>query len=157
VSVDITDRDRRLIQALQQNSRASIQDLAEVATMSTSACWRRVKQLEDEKVILGYTTLVDADAMSLTFSAIVHITLARQDKGHVETFISAVSRRAEVLECFATTGDADYHLRVLCRDKDHYNDFLDHFLFNLPGVAHIRTNLILKVIKMTTEVPIAKV
>jgi len=121
--------------------------------MSTSACWRRVKQLEDEGVIRGYTSIVDTDALGLTFSAVVHITLARQDQGHVDTFISAVSRRPEVLECFATTGDADYHLRVLCRDKDHYNQFLDHFLFHLPGVAHIRTNLILKVIKMTLEVP----
>jgi Lrp/AsnC family leucine-responsive transcriptional regulator len=87
----------------------------------------------------------------LRFQAIVHVSLMRHEAMHLETFIARVAARPEVLECFATTGEADYHLRVICRDKDAYNDFLDSFLFRLPGLAHVRTNLVLKEIKATTR------
>ncbi len=53
----------------------------------------------------------------------------RHERAHVDDFIKAVSRRAEVLELFATTGEADYHMRVVRRNKDAYNLFLDEFLF----------------------------
>ena len=72
----------------------------------------------------------------------------------VENFVARVLDRPEVLECFATTGEADYHLRVVCRDKDAYNDFLDQFLFRLPGVAQVRTDLVLKVIKSDGPAPV---
>ena len=48
---------------------------------------------------------------------------------------------------------ADYHLRVVCRDKDDYNVFLEPFLFRLPGIAHVRTNLVLKDIKLHRTIP----
>ena len=54
----------------------------------------------------------------------------------------------------ATTGEADFRLRVARRDKDAYNAFLDDFLFRLPAIAHARTNLILKEIKSTSRLPL---
>ena len=56
--------------------------------------------------------------------------------------------------CFATTGDADFHLRVVARDMAAYNRFLDEFIFKLPGIRHVRTNVILKSIKSTVALPL---
>jgi DNA-binding Lrp family transcriptional regulator len=152
--MEIDQTDRKLLGLLQENARLSNQELAERAGLSPSACWRRVKALEETGVISGYAALVDAEKAALRFSAIVHVTLTRHEAAHLETFIARVAARPEVLECFATTGEADYHLRVVCDDKDAYNDFLDTFLFRLPGLAHVRTNLVLKVIKSTTRLPV---
>jgi Lrp/AsnC family transcriptional regulator, leucine-responsive regulatory protein len=58
-----------------------------------------------------------------------------------------------VLECFATTGDADYHLRVVVEDMAAYNRFLDDFMFKIPGIRHVRTNVILKEIKYDVALP----
>ena len=80
----------------------------------------------------------------------VHVSLTRHDHNHVDTFIAEVKRRPEVLDCFATTGEADYHLRIVCADLAAYNDFLEGFLFRLPGIANVRTNLVLKDIKQET-------
>jgi Lrp/AsnC family transcriptional regulator, leucine-responsive regulatory protein len=52
-----------------------------------------------------------------------------------------------VLECFATTGQSDYHLRILCSDIGAYNRFLEEFLFRLPAVQSAQTNVVLRVIK----------
>jgi len=54
---------------------------------------------------------------------------------------------------FATTGDADYHLRVVVRDIKAYNQFLDEFMFRVPGIRYVRTNMILKEIKTAVALP----
>jgi DNA-binding Lrp family transcriptional regulator len=152
--MELTESDRRILDVLQADARVSNQDLADRSGMSASACWRRVKLLEESGVVSRYAAIIDPSKAGLTFNAIVHVTLSRHEAKHVSTFIARVFDRPEVLECFATTGEADYHLRVLCRDKDAYNLFLDEFLFKLPGVAQIRTNLVLKEIKTHGKVPV---
>ncbi len=148
----LEDQDRRILNALQADSRLSNQELAQRAGMSASACWRRVKALEEAGIIRRYCAIVDPAAVGMAFHAIVHVTLTRHDETHVATFIAEVRRRPEVLDCHATTGEADYHLRVVCADLAAYNDFLERFLFRLPGIANVRTNLVLKEIKQETAI-----
>jgi DNA-binding Lrp family transcriptional regulator len=64
-----------------------------------------------------------------------------------------VLRHPEVLECFATSGEADFHLRVVVEDIDAYNRCLDDFIFRLPGVSQVRSNIVLKEIKADTALP----
>lgn len=154
MTLSLTDADKSLLRILQTDTRLSNQELAERSGMSPSACWRRVRALEEAGVIAAYPAILDAEKAGLTFSAIVHVTLTRHDASHVETFISRIVERSEVLECIATTGEADYHLRVVCRDKDAYNAFLETFLFRLPGIAHVRTNFVLKEVKLSTRLPV---
>lgn len=148
----LSEQDRRILAALQEDGRISNQQLAEVANMSASACWRRVRALEDSGVIRRYAALLDAGKAGLSFQAIVHVMLTRHDHSHVANFIAEIGRRREVLDCFATAGEADYHLRVVCRDLAAYNVFLEDFLFRLPGIGNVRTNLVLKEIKHETAI-----
>lgn len=148
---EIQAADRTILMALQQDGRISNQELAERTAMSPSACWRRVRALEDAGVIARYAALIDPEAVGLVFHAMVHVVLSRHHAGHVAAFIDAVTARPEVLDCFATTGDADYHLRVRCRDLTAYNAFLEEFLFALEGVSTVKTNLILRQVKHETR------
>jgi len=143
--------DRQILKVLQEDGRISNQDLAERANMSASACWRRVKALEEGGVIDRYTALVNPEAVGLGFHAMVQVVLSRHQANHVEGFIAAVMTRPEVLDCFATTGDADYHLRIRCRDLSAYNAFLEEFMFALEGVSTVKTNLILRQLKHETR------
>ncbi|MEO4000942.1 Lrp/AsnC family transcriptional regulator [Mesorhizobium sp. CAU 1732] len=150
----LSEQDRRLLRVLQDDARISNQDLAERSGMSASACWRRVRALEEMGLIRRYAAMLDAPMAGLQFHAIAHVMLTRHDHRHVDTFIAEVQKRPEVLDCFATTGEADYHLRVVCADLDAYNRFLEGFLFRLPGIANVRTNLVLKDIKQNTAIPL---
>jgi DNA-binding Lrp family transcriptional regulator len=147
-------KDRRLLAALQKDSRQSTQQLAEAVAMSPSACWRRVRALEEAGVITGYAALVDPAKAGFATSAILHVSLDRHDEKFVDNFVAQVQRRPEVLECFATTGDADYHLRVVVDDMAAYNRFLEEFLFRLPGIRTVRTNVVLKQIKYEVALPL---
>lgn len=150
----IEEQDRRILQLLQTDGRISNQELADKTAMSASVCWRRVRALEQASIIKTYAALIDAKAAGLNFHAITLITLERHQVSNVEDFIHAVTRRPEVLDCFATTGEADYHLRIRCRDIDAYNVFLDTFLFRQPGVSNVRTNVVLKELKHQTAMEV---
>ncbi|MBT8104305.1 MAG: Lrp/AsnC family transcriptional regulator [Woeseiaceae bacterium] len=146
-------KDRKILSALQQDSRLTMQELAERTGMSSSAVWRRVKSLEEAGIIDRYAAIVDTRKAGFGFSAIVHLTLARHEQKNVERFIKEVMRHPEVLECYATSGEADFHLRVVVEDIDAYNAFLDDFIFRLPGVSQVRSNIVLKEIKADTALP----
>ena len=152
VMTKVDDRDRRILTMLQNDSRISNADLAVAVGMSSSALWRRVRTLEEAGVIERYGALVHPPAMGLNFEAIVHVHLTRHDPEKLVDFIRAVETCTEVQECYATTGQADYHLRVLCRDLAAYNIFLEEFLFRLPAVASTQTNVVLRTIKRNRPV-----
>lgn len=148
----LDERDRRLLTLLQEDCRLPNAEIAERVGMSASACWRRVRALEEAGIVTGYGARVAPDRLGLGFQAIVHVQLTRHDPDRLQGFIRGVETRPEVLDCYATTGTADYHLRVLTRDISAYNAFLEDFLFRLPGVQSAQTNVVLREIKRATSV-----
>ncbi len=143
----LDDRDLKILACLQRDSRLSNAELASTAGMSASALWRRVKALEEAGIIERYGAVVSAKAMGLGFHAIVHVHLTRHDPERIVEFIRAVQGNSMVQECYATTGQADYHLRILAPDLDAYNRFLEEFLFRQRAVASAQTNVVLRTIK----------
>ena len=146
-------KDRKILAELQKDARLTMQELGERTGMSSSACWRRVKGLEAAGIIDRYAAVVDTRKAGFAFAAIVHVSLARHEQANVERFVKEVLRHPEVLECFATSGEADFHLRVVVEDIDAYNAFLDDFIFRIPGVSLVRSNIVLKEIKLDTALP----
>lgn len=146
-------KDRQILDELQRDSRLTMQELGERVGMSSSACWRRVKSLEESGIIDRYAVIVNTRKAGFGLSSVVHVSLARHEQDNVDRFIREVSRHPEILECFATSGEADFHLRVVVEDIDAYNRFLDDFIFKLPGVSQVRSNIVLKEIKADTALP----
>ncbi len=153
---ELSARDRQILIALQEDSRVTVQDLAAQVGLSTSACWRRVKALEESGVIERYAVILNTRKAGFGLSAMVHVSLARHEQANVEQFVREVRRHPEVLECFATSGEADFHLRVVVEDIDAYNVFLDSFIFKVPGVSQVRSNIVLKEIKTDTALPLRR-
>ena len=147
------NKDRRILAELQRDSRLTNQELADKVGMSSSATWRRVKSLEEAGIIDRYAAIVNPRKAGFGLASMVHISLARHEQTNVEHFIHEVLQHPEVLECFATSGEADFHLRVVVEDIDAYNAFLDDFIFRLPGVSQVRSNIVLKEIKADTALP----
>ncbi len=140
----LTNRDRALLSLLQQDCRKPNADMAREIGMSASACWRRIKTFEEAGIIQRYGAIVKSDMLGLTFKAIVHVQLTRHNPDAMESFIKGIATRSEIQACYATTGQADYHLIVLCEDIEAYNRFMDEFLFKLPAVQGAQTNVVLK-------------
>ncbi|MDH4042250.1 MAG: Lrp/AsnC family transcriptional regulator [Gammaproteobacteria bacterium] len=142
--------DLKILDALQKDGRQSNQALADRIGISAAACWRRVKALEEDGVIQRYAALLSRPKLGLNLCAFVHISLARHVQESTVPFERAVLERAEVMECFATTGDADFILRVVTSSIEAFDKFLVQFLFGLPQVSQVRSNIALRELKMDT-------
>lgn len=150
----IPDQDRRILRAIQKNCRISANDLAAAVNLSPATCWRRQKALEDSGVIKGYRAILDRERLGLAVSAFVHVTIERQFSNVIAEIEKKIRERPEVTECYATTGDADFTLRVVARDIADYDRFLQRFLEELPGISQVRSSIVLREVKNTTELPV---
>jgi Lrp/AsnC family leucine-responsive transcriptional regulator len=151
---ELDEIDRKIIAALQADGKITVNELAEKVGLSASPCARRVRLLEQAKVIKGYTAIIDQKKVGLPISAFASIKLERQREDALERFSKAVSRWPEVVDCYLMTGQRDYLLRIVVRDLEAYERFLNDKLTRLEGVASIETSFALKQIKRSEALPV---
>lgn len=153
--VQLDRTDRRILELMQRNGRISNLELAERIGLSPSPCSRRVKALEDAGLIADHVTLLNANKLGLSLQAYIHISLDRHTPERFETFDAAINEFSEVLECDLVTGtEADYQLKVVVRDMEHYQQFLLGKLTRLNGVTGVRSSFVLRRIKHETALPL---
>jgi DNA-binding Lrp family transcriptional regulator len=150
-------QDIRLLTALQSNCRQSAQELSGRTALSAATCWRRQKSLEDSGIIAAYRAILDREKLGFAVCAFVHVTIERQYTKVIAEIEQKMRDRPEVQECYATTGDADFTLRVVARDIADYDRFLQKFLAELPGISQVRSSIALREVKNTTELPLRSV
>ncbi|CAM5179803.1 Transcriptional regulator, AsnC family OS=Castellaniella defragrans (strain DSM / CCUG 39792/ 65Phen) OX=1437824 GN=BN940_16851 PE=4 SV=1 [Castellaniella denitrificans] len=155
--IDDLDRtDRLILTHLQRDGRISNQDLAQRVALSPSPCLRRVKRLEDQGYIRRYVALVDPEKLGLGLLAYVFVRLDkshRAEHGAMSAFARDVQSWAEVVQCYAMSGDMDYLLRVQVQDLAAFSRFAMDTLMRHPAVVDIRSSFALQSIKETTELP----
>jgi len=153
--VPLDQADRRILAVLQKQGRLTNQQLADAVHLSAASCWRRVKSLEERGVIAGFAALLNRKRAGFGFCVFVHITLARHVAVDVRAIEAALQARGEVLECYAMAGAADFLLRVVARDIESYDRFLEEFVFALPGIGQVNSSIALREIKFDCALPIA--
>ena len=147
--------DRQILELLQQDARLNNQDLAERIGLSPSPCLRRVRALEESGLIVGYRALLDAKKMGLSLMALIHISMDRHTPERFANFEAAVSVLPEVLECLLITGqDADYQLKVLVRDMDHYQALLLNQITRIEGVTGVHSSFVLRRVVSKTAIAV---
>lgn len=154
VSMALDEHERRILAALQQDGRLSMQELADRIGLSVSPTWRRVRSLEERGIIQRYTALLDPERIGLPECVVAQVTLDRQNRADAQAFEQVMVARPEVLECFAMTGDADYMIRVAIPDTRAYERFLQEAIFALPFVRNVRSSFALRTVKLTTALPV---
>ena len=147
--------DRAILRKLQQEGRISNQDLAEEVNLSPSPCLRRVRRLEEEGVIDGYTARLNARRLGLNLMAFIQISMDKHIPERFEGFESAVANFPEVLECHLITGQAaDYLLKVVVEDMDGYQQFLLNKITRIEGVSGVQSSFVLKSPQNTAMLPV---
>jgi DNA-binding Lrp family transcriptional regulator len=150
----LDDRDRAILQRLQQDGRLTNLELAHQINLSPSACLRRVKLLEERGVISRYVMLVDEKVAGLPGTAFVLITLDQQGRAALDTFESAIQQHPEVTECCLLAGVADYMVRVVYADAADFERIHTEILTQLPGVVRVQSTLALRTVMKTTALPV---
>ena len=154
MNTTLDEMDRALLTYLQEDARISNAELARRVDLSPPGLQKRIRKLEEAGVIDKYVTLVNHEAVGYDMMCIVQVTLARHDPTAVAAFRQAVKEMPEVLEGYHLTGESDYLLKVIVRNRKHLEQFILETLTPVPGMDKIHTSLVLSEIKTTTAVPL---
>ncbi|WP_186389671.1 Lrp/AsnC family transcriptional regulator [Stappia sp. TSB10GB4] len=147
----LDDIDRRILKALVANGRLSNTELAREVGLSPSPCWQRVRRLEEEGVISGYTAVLDHEALGVGETVMIEVSLERHDPEALEGFGKAMAEIPEVLEVYLMAGDCDYFVKVAASGTKGVEEFLRERLFPIPGLRHSKSSFSLRCLKKVTS------
>ncbi|PVE42280.1 Lrp/AsnC family transcriptional regulator [Limnohabitans planktonicus] len=145
---------QKILEALQEDARMTVQQISERVGLSTTPCWKRIKEMEAQGIITGYTVRVDRKKVGLGLMVLAEINVTQHTEKAVAEFIAAVQATPQIVNCYSTTGTADYVLTVMVQDIDVYEHFLMQTLFKLPAVSHVRSSIVLRDIKQEAGLPL---
>jgi len=147
--------DKRILNELQADGTLTNAELAERVGLSATPCARRVKQLEEEGVIARRVVLLNASKLGLKLHALVQISMDKHTPDRFEHFESEVKKHPEVIELMLITGQsADYLLKLVLPDMDHYHDFLLNKITRIEGVADVHSSFIMRRVIENTALPL---
>ncbi|GHD46074.1 transcriptional regulator, AsnC family [Marinobacter persicus] len=147
--------DRKILEHLQKDGSLTNQQLAEKVGLSPSPCLRRVRALEEAGIILRTATILDHKKLGLSLTAIILIGMDRHTPERFAAFEEQVSGYPEVQECYLITGQsADYMLKVVVPDMDHYHQFLLNHITRIPGVSGVHSSFVLRRVLDSTALPL---
>ncbi|MCC5970727.1 MAG: Lrp/AsnC family transcriptional regulator [Pararhodobacter sp.] len=146
--------DRKLLSALQQNAKTSVQELAERAAISTASVQRRVKAMRDAGVIRKDVVVLDPEKLGLGVTAIVAVELERDRVDQIDAFKRKAREDRQVTHFYCIAGDADFMMIVMAKDIADYEAFTHRFFFADKNVRKFRTSIVISTEKATLEIPI---
>ena len=141
---DLDRFDRAILAALVADARITIADLAPHVGLSSTACARRLKALEERGIITGYRATLDHRRLGFAVTVLVRISLEAQREEDFAAFERAVGQCASVVRCYLMSGSDDYQLVVLCRDIADFEHIHKTQLARLPQVARIQSSFALR-------------
>ena len=146
--------DLRILAELQADGTLSSQALAEKVGLSTSPCWRRVRKLEEDRVISTTVAILDPKKIGLDVLAVMAVALEDRHPDSVRQFDKMVANRPEILECYAMSGQHDYHMKVACKNMWAYEVLLREHIMACKAVDYVHTSFVLRSKKYTTALPL---
>jgi Lrp/AsnC family leucine-responsive transcriptional regulator len=151
---DLDALDRRILNALQQDGRITTIDLSDRIGLSPTATAERVKRLQKDRYILGYTARLDPQKLGRAFLVFVEVTLDKTTPDVFELFGTAVMRTPDVMECYLVAGGFDYLLKTRVSDMAAYRRLLGDVILSLPGVKETRTYAVMEEVKSSALLPV---
>jgi Lrp/AsnC family transcriptional regulator, leucine-responsive regulatory protein len=146
--------DRLILEHLQKDGRLANQELAARISLSPSPCLRRVRALEKQGYITGYHAMVNARKLGFSLMALVHIALDRHTPERFANFEARIRVLPEVLEVLLIAGeDADYLVKVVVRDMEHYQSLLLNKITRIEGVTGVHSSFVLRQVVERTAIP----
>lgn len=146
--------DKHILRELQSDGRVSHAELARRVGLTTTPCIERVKRMERDGVIKGYTTLLDAARLEAELVVFVQIRLSRTSRDIFEEFTTAATALDAVQECYLVSGNFDYLIKARVADMNAYRTLLGDTLLTLPGVHESTSYVVMEQVKETLNITV---
>lgn len=152
--MNIDELDVKILNLLQTNAQYTYREIADKVNLSVTPIHDRIKRLEKEGFIQGYTTLLNKRKFGLALTVYCQVTLLKQTKEYSEVFNRAVAELPEILECQFVSGSFDYLLKIITPDMDSFHQFHQEKLSVIEGVSLINSFFVMSEVKSSSRLPI---
>lgn len=152
----LDETDRRMLRILQQNSRLTVKELAAKVNLSPTPTFERQKRLEREGYIKHYSAVVDHHKLGNNVIVLCNIRLKQHTHDLIQQFMDTVQGIDQITECYNTTGDYDFQIKVFARDMKDYQDFMLNTLGNIDCIGSLHSVIVIGEIKDSHVIPVAR-
>lgn len=154
MNYNLDKTDLKILRILQENAKITNLQLSAEIGLSPAPTLERVKKLENAKLIRGYYTQLDPEALGIGISAIIQITLTRQVENAISNFKKEINKIPEIMECYQVTGNADYVLIVMLKDIRDFEALISQKLSKMEEIGQMQTMVVLSKPKDSKVLPI---
>ncbi len=148
---EIDDKDRAILQLLQENAKLTVREIAHNVHLSPTPVHERIKKMEDSGVIRQYAALVDHSKVKKGLMVICYVSLKEHNKRSGAKFIKTMNDLREVIECYNISGEFDFMLKVVVENMDAYYDFHVNKLSQLENIGQVQSTFVMGIIKQTHQ------
>ena len=139
--------DKKILQELQKNSSIPLSELSKKVGLSNTPCWNRVKKLEEDKVIIAKTILIDNKKINLPIKVFLSISIQNHTEIWLDKFKKVIQKYDEIIEVHRLTGtNVDYQITILSPSIEEY-DLFQQKLINEIECTNMSSHISLQTIK----------
>ena len=152
---NLDDIDRKILRILQRNSDLTVKELAAKLHLSTSPTFERQKRLERDGYIERYMAVVNPHKAGNGIMVLCNIRLKKHSQELIQEFMDVVQNLEEITECYNTSGDYDFLIKVYARDMKNYQQFMLNTLGTIDCIGSLHSIFVIDETKNTHAVPIS--
>ncbi len=152
---NLDETDRKILRILQRNSDLTVKELAAKLHLSTSPTFERQKRLERDGYIERYMAVVNPHKVGNGIMVLCNIRLKQHSQELIQEFMNVVQNLEEITECYNTSGDYDFLIKVYAHDMKSYQQFMLNTLGTINCIGSLHSIFIIDETKNTHGVPIS--
>lgn len=152
----LDETDKKILRLLQQNSRLTVKELAARVNLSPTPAFERQKRLERDGYITHYSAVVDHHKLGNNVIVLCNIRLKQHTHDLIKQFMDTVQNIDQITECYNTTGDYDFQIKVYARDMKDYQDFMLNTLGNIDCIGSLHSIIVIGEVKDSHCIPVAR-
>jgi len=153
-SEKLDSTDIEILRILQRNAHLTVKELAELVHLSPSPVFERQKRLEREGYIRRYVAQLDAGKIGYNVIVFCNIRLKQHTRKHMNALIEAVQNISVISECYNTSGEFDFMIKVYAKSMKDYQDFVINTLGTLDCIGSIHSIFVMDETKRGAEIPV---
>lgn len=139
--------DLKILKIIQEDSSLTIKEIAMKVNLSTTPVFERIRRLESQGYIKKYIAILDPEKLNLGFTVYCNVKLRKLSHDNSEDFVNTIQKIPEVTECYNTTGQFDYLLKIRAPNMRYYHEFITNVLGRIESIGSIESSFVMAEIK----------
>ena len=145
--------DKKILKELQKNSSIPLSELSRKVGLTNTPCWNRIKKLEELKVILSKTIILDNKKINLSTTVFLNISIPNHTPEWLKNFVTIVNKYDEIIEVHRVAGSSDYQLKILSKSIEEYDKFQQKIIKEIE-CTNMNSQISLETIKKNNNFPL---